>query len=475
MAHQNGELRESMVVGLSSQGLEVRATLLKLNRYQAVFEVYSSGLVLSTSEVLSDFKIIINDQTIYSGRVVVSSIVNTGTLLVCEGKLDESGFLVSSFAPGEAATWTQRGFDQFFYQWQKLYRVDTEFKVAVADMQTFLTDLRLWLEQLELEIRAAPSGDRLAMEREAVQMAGEAMVPAFDRMHERLELVSERIEPELRPVHQNFSQRQLHPLVMCSPFAYRTFQKPLGYAGDYEMVNMIARDPYEGGSLFAKVVNLWFLSQWPARAHRNRISYLTERLTEESLRGERRGRPIRIFNLGCGPGREIQAFLAQGRICEFADFSLLDFNSETVQHVTDALNNMKRLHGRSTRIQVQKKSVQQLLKEGGKPQVQGAGAQYDLVYCAGLFDYLPDRTCKQLMNMFYNWLAPGGLLVATNVDCCQPFRHMLEFVLDWHLIYRDTNRVMRLLPERAPADAFSIRRDSTSVNMFIEIRKPGNG
>src|SRR5205823_154062 len=166
----------------SSQGVEVRASLLKLSRYQAVFEIYSPGLVLSTSEVLSDFKIIINDQTIYSGRVVVSSIVNTGTLLVCEAKLEESGFLVASFAPGETATWTQKGFDQFLHQWQKLYRVNPEFKVAVADMQTFLSDLRLWLEQLELEIRAAPSGDRIAMERDAVQKAGEQVVPAFDRM-----------------------------------------------------------------------------------------------------------------------------------------------------------------------------------------------------------------------------------------------------------------------------------------------------
>jgi len=268
MAQQNGELKESLVVGLSSQGVEVRASLLKLSRYQAVFEIYSPGLVLSTSEVLSDFKIIINDQTIYSGRAIVSSIVNTGTLLVCEAKLEESGFLVASFAPGETATWTQKGFEQFLHQWQKLYRVDPEFKVVVADMQSFLSDLRLWLEQLELEIRAAPSGDRIEMERNAVQKAGEQVVPAFDRMHERLEAIGDKIEPDLRPVHQNFSQRQLHPLMMCSPFAYRTYQKPLGYAGDYEMVNMILRDPFEGGSMFAKALNAWFLIQPPAEAHR---------------------------------------------------------------------------------------------------------------------------------------------------------------------------------------------------------------
>src|SRR5262249_19557617 len=155
------------------------------------------------------------------------------------------------------------GFRDFIQHWQTVYKVLPEFKVVLADMQTFLSDLRLWLDQVELQIRSAPAGDRTQMERDTVQEVGDAMVPAFDALHERLEHLSATIPEELRPTHQSLSKRQLHPLTMCSPFAYRTYTKPLGYAGDYEMVNMIARDPFEGGSLFAKVVNLWFLSQWP--------------------------------------------------------------------------------------------------------------------------------------------------------------------------------------------------------------------
>src|SRR6185295_17307188 len=198
-------------------------------------------------------------------------------------------------------------------------KVLPEFKVVIADMQTFLTDLRLWLDQVELELRSTPSGEIPSVERNMAHELGQAIVPAFDAMHERLEDLSGRIEEEYQPVHQNFSKRQLHPLVMCSPFASRTFHKPLGYAGDYEMVNMIVRDPYEGASLFAKVVNLWFLSQWPAKAHRNRIVYLKERLAEESLRAMRRGKPLRVLNLGCGPAREIQEFLEHD-LCEYAQF-----------------------------------------------------------------------------------------------------------------------------------------------------------
>ena len=468
----NGAVKDSLVTCQSSQGGEIRASLLRLTRYVAVFEVYNPSLVLQVSEVLGEFRIILNERAIYAGRAVVTNLIHAGTVVVCEAKLDESGFLLASFSPGADPASLHEGFEDFLRHWQKLYRVLPEFKVVVADMQTFLADLRLWLEQVELEIRSAPSGDRLEMEQRAVREIGRDLVPAFDAMHERLESVSERIAPELRPVHQNFAQRQLHPLVMSSPFAYRTYHKPLGYAGDYEMVDMILRDPYEGSSLFAKAMNLWFLSQWPARAHRNRIEHLKGLLREETRRGANQGRPVRVLNLGCGPAREIQHFLAEEPLCDHAQLSLLDFNEETIQHTSRVLADLKRRYARKALIQVQKKSVQHVLKEGAKPVVNAPGRSYDFIYCAGLFDYLPDRTCLQLMNIFYDWLAPGGLLVATNVEACKPFRHMLEFVLDWHLIYRGMKQSAALLPQRAAAEHVLIRKDSTEVNVFLEVRKP---
>jgi extracellular factor (EF) 3-hydroxypalmitic acid methyl ester biosynthesis protein len=213
------------------------------------------------------------------------------------------------------------------------------------------------------------------------------------------------------------------------------------------------------------------LSQWPAKAHRNRITYLKSCLSQEALRMERLGQPLRILNLGCGPAREIQEFLADS-LSDRARFTLLDFNDETIQHTGRVLEELKTRHGRQTEIHFQRKSVQQILKEGSRPVVDATAKKYDLVYCAGLFDYLSDRTCKQVMNILYGQVAPGGLLVGTNVDDSKPFRHMLEFVLDWHLIYRNEAKAALLLPDRiAPENARTVR-DSTSVNIFIEVRKP---
>lgn len=262
---------------------------------------------------------------------------------------------------------------------------------------------------------------------------------------------------------------------MCSPFAHRTFRKPLGYAGDYEMVNMIARNPFEGESLYAKVVNYWFLRQWPAEAHRNRLLYLADCLEKETLRMlSSAHRNIRVLNFACGPACETQHFLRHSHLSDCVDMTLMDFNAETIERTGRVLAGLRHQFKRRTNISFEKKSVLQLLKDRQsstalKPTNK---EKYDFIYCAGLFDYLPDRTCKQMTEALYAQLSPGGLLVLTVVDDYKPFRHMLEFVLDWHLIYRDAKKVTDIMPYNLPLEARRLIKDTTGVNIFAELRKP---
>ena len=115
-----------------------------------------------------------------------------------------------------------------------------------------------------------------------------------------------------------------------------------------------------------------------------------------------------------------------------------------------------------------------MLKDYSKSIAKPDSLKYDFIYCAGLFDYLPDRTCKQLSSIFYDWLLPNGLLVVTNVYNSKPFRHMLEFILDWHLIYRDKKKGELLAPQNASAEQVRVINDETGVNLFIEVRKPNH-
>jgi extracellular factor (EF) 3-hydroxypalmitic acid methyl ester biosynthesis protein len=468
LGRPNGE-RDSIIVGRTSQGYEVRATPLRITRHVVAFEVYNPYSILQLSEVLKEFKIIVNDRLIYSGRATVSNLVNTGIVVVCEATLDEAWLDLDLFALITQPKKLRVDFSDFLKEWEKIFSILSEYKVVLADMQNYFVDLRRWLEQVELGIRSSPSRDRLQLEREVIHELVPSVLPSINSLFTRFEDVADRVAPELLPSHRTYAKRQLHPLILCSPFAYRTYHKPLGYAGDYEMVNMILRDPLEGSSLFAKSINLWFLTQAPAAAHRNRIQFLTRLLAEETRRRASRGQPIRIFDLGCGPAGEVQQFLSQDAICNYASFTLLDFNDETLVYTGKVLVDLKSKFDRRTRIDLIKKSVHQFLKEEAKPGLNQS--RYDMIYCAGIFDYLSDRICKRLMNIFYSMLEPGGLLVATNVDASNPSRNGMEYLLEWHLTYRSVEQLKALVPDQSPAGSAHIRSDETGVNHYIEVRK----
>lgn len=463
-----GEVQEMIATASNSLGVEFHLPLLRITRHLAVFESYDLAVVLRTSEVLSPFEIKLRDEAVYSGKAVVRSLVNTGAATVCELTLEEAGWQPTASSNGglEERDISTR-FSGFVESWRRFYQVRPEMKIVVADLQSFLTQLRIWTEQLEFELRSVKASERLTVEKQMAEQLCRSVFPFLDELFDQLEQTAIHCGEELEPVHAAFVRRQIHPLILCSPFADRTVHKPLGYAGDYEVVNMILRDPHEGSSLYARLLNRWFIKQPPAEAHRNRVHHLTQRLLEESARCAQGGKSLRVFNLGCGPAREIQDFMAEHRVSDHAEFSLLDFNEETVTHSRSVLEAVRTRHNRKTVLNFQKKSVAQVLR-GRDIET----ASYDMVYCAGLFDYLSDAVCLRLMNVFYEILAPGGLLLVTNVDSGNPIRHWLEDVLDWHLIYRNGAEMKRLKPDAAVADDMSLCADCTGVNLFLEVRKP---
>jgi extracellular factor (EF) 3-hydroxypalmitic acid methyl ester biosynthesis protein len=464
------EMKHATVVCQTTQGIEIRAALVRLTRFMAVFDIHHPGLVLQASEVLTDFKIRAQDRTLYSGRAVVSSLIDTGTNIVCEVTLEDSWVDLNFFSPDGWRNQLREDFSKFISASQKTFSIRPEFKVVVADLQMFLMDLRAWLEQVELGVRSQPSGDRAQIEREAILAIQEPVTRRALQVLERFELTAATIEPDARAAHMNYMKRQIHPLVLCAPFIHRTFYKPLGYAGDYEMVNMMVRDPFEGASLFAKVINSIFLNTPPVQAHRDRLVYLKELLRDEIVRATHKKNVVRIFNLACGPAKEIQEFLATQTVARHAEFTLLDFNEETLAYTKRTLDEINRRREYPARIHFIRKSVNQLLKEALK--FQNGVSKFDFVYCAGLFDYLSDPVCKNLLNLFYDLVAPGGLVVATNVIDPNPSRNWMEYVLDWNLVYRNGRQFASLKPTAAPADSARVRSVGDAVNIFLEVRKP---
>ena len=469
---RNHSGQECVVSCLSSQGIQIRANCARVTRHGVVFEICAPGNTLLTSEVLREFKITLRERTVFSGNAVVKNLVSTGLVELCEAELDQGWLDIDGFAVLADKGRLNEEFRNYLAGWQKQYTVRPEFKLHIADMQMFFIELRQWLDQVELGVRATAGDNRAEIERDVTAQLASSVIPAIDGLFEKFEMLAGAVEEAQRPLHRAYMKRQLHPLVLCSPFAHRTFTKPLGYAGDYEMVNMIWRNGQEGQSLFAKLVNCWFLAQPPARAHRNRIDYLAKRLIEETMRIRVQGRQTRVFNLACGPALEVQEFVRSSALSNETEIALLDFNQETLDYTSVVLEDAKRRHARSTGFHFIKKSVHQILKESGKASGRAAEVQYDFIYCAGLFDYLSDAVCQRLTTTLYRWLAPGGLLLLTNIDACNPLRQGMDYLLDWNLIHRTARQCLSALPKGPSEEAISVRADTTGVNLFIEVRKP---
>lgn len=250
---------------------------------------------------------------------------------------------------------------------------------------------------------------------------------------------------------------------------YRTFSKPLGYAGDYEMVNMILKNEGQGANTYAKVIDSILIRCGTAQAHRNRIDLLQNYLEQESERVAKEKRSFKVLNIGCGPAFEIQRFIINSTLSNNTDFELIDFNQETIDYASERIDKLIEEQHRETKIKYMQKSVHTLLKQSSSAKHTAAEEQYDLVYCAGLFDYISDKICKRLVSLFYKQVTPGGLVIVTNVSKKHPVKGFLEHLQEWYLILRDENDLNEFVPEDSQHKVLS---DETGINIFLEVRKP---
>jgi extracellular factor (EF) 3-hydroxypalmitic acid methyl ester biosynthesis protein len=62
--------------------------------------------------------------------------------------------------------------------------------------------------------------------------------------------------------------------------------------------------------------------------------------------------------------------------------------------------------------------------------------------------------------------------LVTNVDASRPFRHSMEYLLEWHLIFRDRAQMNSLIPDQACVES-DVLADPLQVNLYLEMRKSG--
>lgn len=255
------------------------------------------------------------------------------------------------------------------------------------------------------------------------------------------------------------SQALNHPisrLIWQDPFTEHSFRRPRGYPGDASLLDYIygiRPAPVETSSLGAKIFKFNSDRQAP-KSVRSRAEVLARTIDEVA---EQHPSP-RVLSIACGHLREAQQSKAvvSGRIGQFL---ALDQDEESLAEVRRSYP--------GEGLQTIKQSVRSILAENIRFD------DLDLVYAAGLYDYLSDRVASRLTRLMFDMLAPGGrLLIANFAPSLQDIGYMESF-MGWKLIYREADQMVACGGEISSSEWKSHRLfwDQHESIIFLEITK----
>ena len=232
-----------------------------------------------------------------------------------------------------------------------------------------------------------------------------------------------------REASKEFTELVLTPEMRAGAIWNRSYAKPMGYPGDFQIMNQVYSDENVGKNVYEKLVHR--LGLHVAECIDTRMQVVRSHIAEV-VRNCGHDRPARILSLGSGPAREVELYLSgTGSRAGRAEFTLVDQETQALEFAYDrAYPHLLKSDG-ANRVNCLNISFTDVLRPNGA--LSDVPPQ-DMIYSVGLLDYLTDRRSKGLVQKLYAALAPKGLLIIGNMNET-PLSNLwpMEFIADWTL------------------------------------------
>jgi extracellular factor (EF) 3-hydroxypalmitic acid methyl ester biosynthesis protein len=342
--------------------------------------------------------------------------------------------------------------------------VSDAFKIWVSNLRTSLERLKSFLDCEERALENLDHFSREEAHKTYLEEASPRLIARLNHAARELHEMVQGLSDDEHQIYRSYYKAQILSLLEHSPLLRRAHLKPLGYAGDYEMMNMIYRNRAEGASLFGKILNMYAAQELAAQATVNRLSYLSEKIRSAI---EVRGR-VRLASIGCGPARELTMLLeAHPELGQHIEVALIDQEERVLTYCERTLSALAVKTG--LRVQFIGESVRRLLMS---KRLREALGERDFIYSAGLFDYLNHRSFGALLSVLYDTLSPSGHLIIGNFAKFNPSRYFMEYCLDWFLIHRSPEELLDFARALEPAPIrMEVDAEPTGVNLFLRVWK----
>lgn len=265
---------------------------------------------------------------------------------------------------------------------------------------------------------------------------------------------------------KSFTETVLTPEFRLGAIWDRSYAKPLGYPGDFEIMNMVYDADRLGDNVYQMLLHRLGIDV--GEFVRPRMEAMRANILK-TVHEKGANLTARILSLGCGSAREVELFLAGGLKHRRVEFTLIDQEQAALEYAVEKTYPHVISAKGQARVQCMNVSFTDILRGGG---TLGSLPPQDLIYSVGLIDYLAERRASALVRRLFETVAPGGLLIIGNVNETPmsgiwPF----EFVGDWTLNYRTEAQMMALVEGVQPAKAWT-ETDSTDRVRLLYVRKP---
>lgn len=282
------------------------------------------------------------------------------------------------------------------------------------------------------------------------ELPQEVFEAEFQARLRRIEEFSQKM-PEQRNKLMEHCFKTCGPELNKSMVQSQSRNKPLGYPGDYQIIDWIYTRTIvnSGGEIWDE----FYHRQAAPQAVRNRKAYFIDLYGR--LAAEHPG--FSLLNIACGPCRDIvEAVSAHGA---GETIHCVDMDGDAIAYGKGLAREAQPL-----RAVIDWRQANAFMFR--------ARRTYDLVWSAGLFDYLELKAAARLLKRMWCWTSDGGRVVIGNFHPENPSRNYMEWVGDWFLIHRNEQEMTEMARLAGiPEEVLRFERDATGVQLFMTARK----
>jgi extracellular factor (EF) 3-hydroxypalmitic acid methyl ester biosynthesis protein len=457
------------------QEVERTCSVRDFSRTGMSFLLEDGSLIFRIGDVISDIRFYSFDREVHSGSATIIHILDEyqGSKVFSRiGCRFENPMDISTIISGDKVTKLRNEYTDFLHSLAVEDNLNQEFVHLASHLHYLLTNFRNKLKSEDGKIHDEEEPLRSMLYDTLRTLTFESLNDVISKFSEQFEKVTAQFaDPKQHFIHREYFQKMLNEFFIASALFDRAYTKPLGYAGDYEMMNIIYRNEFEGRDLFSQVMNKLDCEAPAARAVRNRRDYFCKKITQV-YQSVPDGGTCKVVSVACGPCVEMAEFLKS--LAAFkrqvkTELIAMDQDPNAIQDAGQRLTPLSEPFDDLT-VHVMKNNIKELIL--GRKKENAIYSQADLIYTAGLCDYLSAGAVNRLAKELYSFLKPGGTLIAGNFGPYNPQRFKMEYGSEWFLIHRTEGEIRdfaRGLPEDA---AITVEKEPEGVNLFLNVRKP---